>query len=267
MKEIVDLCAAGDWRSAPQAANEALMPLMKGPVRDVEPHPRERGAQALGLPRWEACACRSWTRRPSSPSVSRSIMREVGVLGRCKDGAEADGARSASPRGRRRKKSRRAGARAIGAPCRRTVAMRARRRQKADASTRSRAHPGSASMHARIAQDRKDKVLYGTAEATTRSERHPETHVPNGRGGPATSAGSGAARGVATRRRARTSMCSSSTSGPSSRRRGAGPAAAGRGRQQNGQTPRASSRRRRRRTRTPRSRSSRSAASMPSART
>ena len=50
MKEIVDLCAAGDWEVA-AAAND-------GPVRNVEPDPRQRGAAPARFP---------GRRRPSSP--------------------------------------------------------------------------------------------------------------------------------------------------------------------------------------------------------
>ena len=49
MKEIVDLCAAGDWEAA-AAANEALMPLMKGLFETSNPILVKEALKLLGFP-------------------------------------------------------------------------------------------------------------------------------------------------------------------------------------------------------------------------
>ena len=78
MKEIVDLCAAGDWEAA-AAANEALMPLMKGLFETSNPILVKEALKLLGFPV-------GGVRLPlvdATPAPSErlaAIMREVGVL-------------------------------------------------------------------------------------------------------------------------------------------------------------------------------------------
>ena len=78
MKEIVDLCAAGDWEAA-AAANEALMPLMKGLFETSNPILVKEALKLLGFPV-------GGVRLPlvdATPEQSErlaAIMREVGVL-------------------------------------------------------------------------------------------------------------------------------------------------------------------------------------------
>ena len=78
MKEIVDLCAAGDWEAA-AAANEALMPLMKGLFETSNPILVKEALKLLGFPG-------GGVRLPlvdATPAQSErlaAIMREVGVL-------------------------------------------------------------------------------------------------------------------------------------------------------------------------------------------
>ena len=78
MKEIVDLCAAGDWEAA-AAANEALMPLMKGLFETTNPILVKEALKLLGFPV-------GGVRLPlvdATPAQSErlaAIMREVGVL-------------------------------------------------------------------------------------------------------------------------------------------------------------------------------------------
>ena len=78
MKEIVDLCAAGDWEAA-AAANEALMPLMKGLFETSNPILVKEALKLLGFPV-------GGVRLPlvdATPAQSERlavIMREVGVL-------------------------------------------------------------------------------------------------------------------------------------------------------------------------------------------
>ena len=78
MKEIVDLCAAGDWEAA-AAANEALMPLMKGLFETSNPILVKEAIKLLGFPV-------GGVRLPlvdATPAQSErlaAIMREVGVL-------------------------------------------------------------------------------------------------------------------------------------------------------------------------------------------
>ena len=78
MKEIVDLCAAGDWEAA-AAANEALMPLMKGLFETSNPILVKEALKFLGFPV-------GGVRLPlvdATPAQSErlaAIMREVGVL-------------------------------------------------------------------------------------------------------------------------------------------------------------------------------------------
>ena len=78
MKEIVDLCAAGGWEAA-AAANEALMPLMKGLFETSNPILVKEALKLLGFPV-------GGVRLPlvdATPEQSErlaAIMREVGVL-------------------------------------------------------------------------------------------------------------------------------------------------------------------------------------------
>ena len=78
MKEIVDLCAAGDWEAA-AAANEALMPLMKGLFETSNPILVKEALKLLGFPV-------GGVRLPlvdATPAQSErlaAIRREVGVL-------------------------------------------------------------------------------------------------------------------------------------------------------------------------------------------
>ena len=78
MKEIVDLCAAGDWEAA-AAANEELMPLMKGLFETSNPILVKEALKLLGFPV-------GGVRLPlvdATPAQSErlaAIMREVGVL-------------------------------------------------------------------------------------------------------------------------------------------------------------------------------------------
>ena len=78
MKEIVDLCATGDWEAA-AAANEALMPLMKGLFETSNPILVKEALKLLGFPV-------GGVRLPlvdATPAQSErlaAIMREVGVL-------------------------------------------------------------------------------------------------------------------------------------------------------------------------------------------
>ena len=78
MKEIVDLCAAGDWEAA-AAANEALMPLMKGLFETSNPILVKEALKLLGFPV-------GGVRLPlvdATPEQSErlaAVMREVGVL-------------------------------------------------------------------------------------------------------------------------------------------------------------------------------------------
>lgn len=78
MKEIVDLCAAGEWEAA-EAANEALMPLMKGLFETSNPILVKEALKLLGfsvggvrLPLVDAT--------PAQSERLASLMKEVGVL-------------------------------------------------------------------------------------------------------------------------------------------------------------------------------------------
>lgn len=78
MKEIVDLCAAGDWEAA-TAANERLMPLMTGLFETSNPILVKEALKLLGFPV-------GGVRLPlvdATPEQSERLaatMREVGVL-------------------------------------------------------------------------------------------------------------------------------------------------------------------------------------------
>ena len=78
MKEIVDLCAAGDWEAA-AAANEALMPLMKGLFETSNPILVKEALKLLGFPvGGERLPLVDAT--PAQSERLAAIMREVGVL-------------------------------------------------------------------------------------------------------------------------------------------------------------------------------------------
>ena len=49
MKELVDLCAAGDWDAA-RAAHEALMPIMKGLFVVTNPILTKQALNLIGVP-------------------------------------------------------------------------------------------------------------------------------------------------------------------------------------------------------------------------
>jgi 4-hydroxy-tetrahydrodipicolinate synthase len=78
MKEIVDLCAAGDWEAA-AAANERLMPLMTGLFETSNPILVKEALKLLGFPV-------GGVRLPLVDATSEqserlaAVMREVGVL-------------------------------------------------------------------------------------------------------------------------------------------------------------------------------------------
>ena len=78
MKEIVDLCAAGEWEAA-ATANERLMPLMKGLFETSNPILVKEALKLLGFPE-------GGVRLPlvdATPEQSARLaqtMREVGVL-------------------------------------------------------------------------------------------------------------------------------------------------------------------------------------------
>ena len=78
MKELVDLCAAGDWERAAEA-NERLMPLMKGLFETSNPILVKEALKLAGFPV-------GGVRLPlvdATPEQSErlaGIMREVGVL-------------------------------------------------------------------------------------------------------------------------------------------------------------------------------------------
>ena len=78
MKEIVDLCAAGDWEAA-AAANEALMPLMKGLFETSNPILVKEALKLLGFP-VGGVRLPLFDSTPAQSERLAAIMREVGVL-------------------------------------------------------------------------------------------------------------------------------------------------------------------------------------------
>ena len=78
MKELVDLCAAGDWDAA-RAAHEALMPIMKGLFVVTNPILTKQALNLIGVPV-------GGLRLPlieATPEQTRdleAVLREVGVL-------------------------------------------------------------------------------------------------------------------------------------------------------------------------------------------
>ena len=78
MKEIVDLCAAGDWEAA-AAANEALMPLMKGLFATSNPILPKEALRLLGFP-VGGVRLPLVDATPEQSEQLAQIMRETGVL-------------------------------------------------------------------------------------------------------------------------------------------------------------------------------------------
>lgn len=78
MKEIVDLCAAGDWQAA-EAANERLMPLMKGLFETANPILVKEALKLAGFP-VGGVRLPLVDATPEQSARLAGIMREVGVL-------------------------------------------------------------------------------------------------------------------------------------------------------------------------------------------
>lgn len=78
MKEVVDLCAAGKWEEA-AAANERLMPLMKGLFATSNPILVKEALKLVGFP-VGGVRLPLVDATPEQSEVLAGIMREVGVL-------------------------------------------------------------------------------------------------------------------------------------------------------------------------------------------
>ena len=78
MKETVDLCAAGDWQAA-EAANERLMPLMKGLFETANPILVKEALKLAGFP-VGGVRLPLVDATPEQSARLAGIMREVGVL-------------------------------------------------------------------------------------------------------------------------------------------------------------------------------------------
>ena len=78
MKEIVDLCAAGDWEAA-AAANERLMPLMTGLFATSNPILPKEALKLLGFP-VGGVRLPLVDATPEQSATLAEIMRQVGVL-------------------------------------------------------------------------------------------------------------------------------------------------------------------------------------------
>ena len=78
MKEIVDLCAAGDWEAA-AAANERLMPLMTGLFETSNPILVKEALKLLGFP-VGGVRLPLVDATPEQSARLAAAMREVGVL-------------------------------------------------------------------------------------------------------------------------------------------------------------------------------------------
>ena len=78
MKEIVDLCAAGDWEAA-AVANERLMPLMEGLFATSNPILPKEALRLLGFP-VGGVRLPLVDATPEQSEKLAQIMREVGVL-------------------------------------------------------------------------------------------------------------------------------------------------------------------------------------------
>lgn len=78
MKEIVDLCAAGDWDAA-AAANERLLPLMEGLFKTANPILVKEALKLAGFP-VGGVRLPLVNATPEQSAVLEQTMREVGVL-------------------------------------------------------------------------------------------------------------------------------------------------------------------------------------------
>ena len=78
MKEIVDLCAAGDWEAAARK-NDALMPLMEGLFATTNPILPKKALELVGFP-VGGVRLPLVDATPEQTEKLAQIMREVGVL-------------------------------------------------------------------------------------------------------------------------------------------------------------------------------------------
>ena len=78
MKEIVDLCAAGEWEKAAEA-NERLLPLMKGLFATANPILVKEALKLTGFP-VGGVRLPLVDATPEQSETLAQIMREVGVL-------------------------------------------------------------------------------------------------------------------------------------------------------------------------------------------
>ncbi len=78
MKEIVDLCAAGDWEAAAEK-NDALMPLMEGLFATTNPILPKKALELVGFP-VGGVRLPLVDATPEQTEKLAQIMREVGVL-------------------------------------------------------------------------------------------------------------------------------------------------------------------------------------------
>jgi len=78
MKEIVDLCAAGEWERAGQA-NEALLPLMEGLFATSNPILVKEALKLAGFP-VGGVRLPLVDATPEQSETLAAIMRQVGVL-------------------------------------------------------------------------------------------------------------------------------------------------------------------------------------------
>ncbi len=78
MKEIVEAAAAGDWETA-EAANEALMPLMKGLFATANPILVKEALKLIGFP-VGGVRLPLVDATPAQSATLAQVMREVGVL-------------------------------------------------------------------------------------------------------------------------------------------------------------------------------------------
>ena len=79
MKEIVDLCAAGEWEAA-ATANESAHAAHERAVRDFEPHPGEGSPQTAGVPGGRRAPAAGGRDAGAVGPPCAATMREVGVL-------------------------------------------------------------------------------------------------------------------------------------------------------------------------------------------
>lgn len=78
MKEIVDLCAAGEWEKAAEA-NERLLPLMKGLFATANPILVKEALKLIGFP-VGGVRLPLVDATPEQSAALEQVMREVGVL-------------------------------------------------------------------------------------------------------------------------------------------------------------------------------------------